>query len=257
MDVHIKRRGSGDHGSLLCEAAGLRWLAAADAAPVVRVLAVDDDALELERLRSVRPTPEAAETFGRHLSEVHAAGAPAFGSPPDGWTGDIWIGVQSQPARPTPTWGPFFAEQRIAVFLPRAVDNGNLTVAESDLVLRVCERIAAGEFDAMGLPGPPEPARIHGDLWTGNLIFTDRGGVLIDPAAHGGHRLTDPAMLALFGAPHLETILNAYAESAGLVDGWHEALVLHQMHPLATHSVRHGRGYGTALVSAARRVAAW
>ena len=43
------------------------------------------------------------------------------------------------------------------------------------------------------------PARLHGDLWAGNLLWTADGGVLIDPAAHGGHRETDLAMLALFG----------------------------------------------------------
>ena len=45
------------------------------------------------------------------------------------------------------------------------------------------------------------------------------GGVLIDPAAHGGHRETDLAMLALFGAPHLEEILAGYQEAHPLRDG--------------------------------------
>src|SRR6478752_4834379 len=57
--------------------------------------------------------------------------------------------------------------------------------------------VAAGTFDSA------EPAsRLHGDLWSGNVLWTAREAVLIDPAAHGGHRETDLAMLALFGAPH-------------------------------------------------------
>ena len=88
------------------------------------------------------------------------------------------------------------------------------------------------------------PARIHGDLWAGNLIWTADGAVLIDPAAHGGHGLTDLAMLALFGAPGLVAILGAYAEAADLPDGWRDLIGLHQLHPLLVHAVTHGPRYG-------------
>ena len=43
-------------------------------------------------------------------------------------------------------------------------------------------------------------------LWSGGR------GWLIDPAAHGGHRETDLAMLALFGAPFLARIIACYEE---------------------------------------------
>ena len=56
------------------------------------------------------------------------------------------------------------------------------------------ERCAAGDFD-----DDDPPARLHGDLWSGNVMWTPTGAVLIDLAAHGGHRETDLAMLALFG----------------------------------------------------------
>ena len=48
---------------------------------------------------------------------------------------------------------------------------------------------------------PPEPpARLHGDLWAGNrLVDGDGRSWLIDPAAHGGHREFDLAMMRLFG----------------------------------------------------------
>ena len=80
--------------------------------------------------------------------------------------------------------------------------------------------------------------------------------VLIDPAAHGGHRETDLAMLALFGTPYLEEILRGYQERHRLRDGWRERVPLHQLHPLATHAAGHGPAYAVALVDAARRVLA-
>ena len=104
------------------------------------------------------------------------------------------------------------------------------------------------------LAGPQEPpARIHGDLWSGNVLWGSDGTAwLIDPAAHGGHRETDLAMLALFGAPHLQRLLDAYAEAAPLADGWRERVPLHQLHPLLVHAVLFGGGYGARAAQAAR-----
>ena len=103
----------------------------------------------------------------------------------------------------------------------------------------MCERLIAGEFD----DGRP-PSRIHGDLWGGNLLYSRRGAVLIDPAAHGGHGLTDLAMLELFGTEHLARVQAGYAESAGLAADWRELVGLHQLHPVLVHAVSHGAAYG-------------
>ena len=50
----------------------------------------------------------------------------------------------------------------------------------------------------MGRAAADKPARIHGDLWSGNVMWTADSGqseaVLIDPAAHGGHREEDLAI---------------------------------------------------------------
>jgi len=96
------------------------------------------------------------------------------------------------------------------------------------------------------------PARIHGDLWAGNVLFERHGAVLIDPAAHGGHAETDMAILALIGAPYLDEVLAAYEQEASLGAGWRERVPVHQLHPLAVHAAGHGRGYGVALADAAR-----
>ena len=87
-------------------------------------------------------------------------------------------------------------------------------------------------------------------LWSGGR------GWLIDPAAHGGHRETDLAMLALFGAPHLDRILAAYQEAAPLADGWRARVPLHQLHPLLVHVCLFGGSYRDAALDAARRVLA-
>ena len=105
------------------------------------------------------------------------------------------------------------------------------------------------------LAGPDEPpARLHGDLWSGNLIWGQESRVwLIDPAAHGGHRESDLAMLALFGCPQLPRVVDAYREVTPLADGWEDRVALHQLFPLLVHACMFGGGAGGATVRRAGR----
>lgn len=245
----VKTSGAGPN-FFAVEAAGLRWLAAAgsQAARVVGVREVSAERIVLDRLESARPTATAAADFGRALAVTHAAGAAAFGQPPDGWSGDGYIGRQALSLRPTAHWGTFYAEQRLTPYARRARNLGHLSETGAADVDRVCARLVNGDFD-----DDRSPARIHGDLWAGNVVFTADGVVLIDPAAHGGHGLTDLAMLHLFGAPQLDVITVAYARAAELEAGWEALIGLHQLHPLLVHAVSHGAAYGVEAASVARR----
>jgi fructosamine-3-kinase len=223
------------------EAAGLAWLANAGpgSARVVQVLDVRPESISLQRLTPTAPTRAAAAVFGRALVRTHAAGAAHFGSGPDGWRGDGFIGRQELSLAPQAPWGAFYADQRLLPYAEQAARLQHLSRGGLNAVHRVCGRLHAGDWD-----DDRSPARIHGDLWTGNVVFTAAGVVLIDPAAHGGHPLTDLAMLELFGAPHLAAITGAYAEEAGLSPGWRDLIGLHQLHPLLVHAASHGPAYG-------------
>lgn len=240
-------------GFFAAEAAGLRWLAAAGpgAAEVVDVRTVEADAIELAELTPARPSVEAAADVGRALARTHGAGAAHFGSPPDGYDGPTFIGRQPMECRPYADWGVFYAETRVLPYLRRAHERGHVDVATTDLVERACGLLAEGHLD-----GSATPARLHGDLWSGNLFWTTAGAVLIDPAAHGGHPETDLAMLDLFGAPYLEVILAAYEETAPPADGRRDRVPAHQLHPLAVHAASHGASYAEPLRRAAERTLA-
>lgn len=248
-DSFVKTHPSGPDAYLV-EAAGLAWLAAAGptAARIVEVREVNPTRLVLQRLTSAAPERRAAREFGVALAATHAAGAQSFGCPPDGWRGDGYIGTQPMSLRPTSTWGRFYADQRLLPYAEAAYRIGNLSIAGRELIDRLAQRLTDGVYD-----DDRPPARIHGDLWAGNVIFTERGVVLIDPAAHGGHGLTDLAMLHLFGAPELRTITDAYAAAARLPSGWRELIGLHQLHPLLVHAVTHGSGYGAEAAAVAAR----
>ena len=231
------------------EAAGLRWLAEAGGVDVPEVLAVEDDCLVVAWVEGSRPTVEAAERFGRTLAATHASGCPGFGT---GSGRDGYIGTLPLPNRGAPTWPEFYATRRVLPYLKLASDRGGISSEDRNAVERVVRRIVE-------LAGPDEPpARLHGDLWSGNLVWGLGARVwLIDPAAHGGHRETDLAMLALFGCPQLPRVLDAYREVAPLADGWEDRVALHQLFPLLVHACHFGRGsagtgYGARAGDAAR-----
>jgi fructosamine-3-kinase len=245
----VKTRADAPQGFFEAEAAGLRWLGAARGARVAGVVAVQPGRIELERIDETRPTAAAAREFGAALARTHDAGADAFGAPPDGWTGPCFIGRRPLPVARERRWGVFYARDRVLPYAEVAVSAGNLPVSGLDLVRQACERIAAGEFD-----DDESPARIHGDLWNGNVLFGTEGVVLIDPAAHGGHRETDLAQLALFGAPFLDDLFAGYRDAHALADGWRERVPAHQLHILLVHAVLFGGGYARQALDAASTV---
>ena len=249
METFRKSRAGAPDGFFACEAAGLRWLPVPGGPRVAQVLDVGTSYLELERLEPVAPTPPAARSFGRALSTLHDAGASAYGAGPPGFEDGGFFGPLDDPLPMAggswADWPTFYAAARLRPVVEQGRERGVLDAGDAALAERVCGRLP-------GLAGPSAdepPARLHGDLWSGNVLWArsgDDGGaeaVLIDPAAHGGHRETDLAMLALFGAPHLGEILAGYQERHRLTRGWQQRVRLHQLYPLAVHAVLFGGGY--------------
>jgi fructosamine-3-kinase len=247
--VFVKRSAGAPAAFFACEAAGLQWLSTADGGvPCARVLAHDGTSLTLERLDGAPPTRTAAVEFGKRLARTHDAGADAFGAPPDGWAGPGFFGPLRQPLPmsycASDRWGSFYANERLAPMADLAATR--LDSVTRDAVAAVIACCDAGDFD-----DGDAPARLHGDLWSGNVMWTSAGAVLIDPAAHGGHRETDLAMLALFGCPHFDAVIEGYTAHRPLRVGWRDRVGLHQIYPLLAHVVLFGGGYSGQTLAAA------
>ncbi len=239
-------------GANAAEAAGLRWLAEGGDVPLPSVYAHDEDWLLIEHVPAGSPSVDAAHRFGRGLAALHLRGAPAFGAAPPGGPAAAWIGLAAMRNAPTGDWPTFYLRHRIEPYLRDSRDRGTLSTEQAAVIERV-------GTDLAGIAGPPEPpARLHGDAWSGNVHWSSTGSVwLLDPAAHGGHRETDLAMLRLFGVPMLDHILAAYTDAAAamgapLADGWTDRVGLHQLFPLLVHTVLFGGGYAAQAVAAAR-----
>lgn len=229
------------------EAAGLAWLGEPGVVAVPSVLAVsdgDDDRppfLVLEWVDAGAGGSDAAgeARFGRQLAALHRIGAPSFGRADRRTTGS-----RALPNEPCDSWVEFYATQRLQPLIRLASDAAALdhrALADLEWV--------AGHLDDLG--GPEEsPARLHGDLWAGNRIVDATGSSwLIDPAAHGGHREFDLAMMRLFGG-FASDCFEDYNDAFPLADGWQERVALHQLAPLTVHAIKFGGGYGPATVRA-------
>jgi fructosamine-3-kinase len=229
---------------LAVEADGLAWLREAGAVHVPAVLALTEAALVLEWIDVGARSPDSDELLGRGLAGLHAAGADAFGWHRDGYIGSL---PQSNAPASDPgdagdagDWPTFWFTHRIEPLSRQARRRGRVDGGFTALVKRLGARIA-------DLSGPAEPpARLHGDLWAGNVLV-DRSGEpwLVDPAAYGGHREVDLAMLHLFGQPS-PACASAYHEAFPLADGWRDRLTLWQLEPLLTHTVMFGGSYGAS-----------
>ena len=228
--VFVKAHANPPAGMFAAEAVGLDWLRPGPLR-IPRVLAVGASWLALEWLELAGSLPPAGlAALGRGLATLHRLGAPSFGFPTDNF-----LATLPQRNAAAPAWPELYVERRLRPLVELGLARGRMPDVRGAL-----DALAARQ-DRFGPPEPP--ARLHGDLWWGNVSACGGEPVLIDPAVYGGHREIDLAMLALFG-PLPEALLAAYDEVWPLAEGWRDRLPLHQLYPLTAHAVLFGGGYG-------------
>jgi fructosamine-3-kinase len=242
--VFVKTHAAPPAGAYACEAEGLVWLRAPGALGVPEVLAVNEQLLVLEWIEQGARGRDFDERFGRGLAQLHRAGAPSFGMAGPGYLANLPLDN-----RPHTSWSAFYAEQRLLPLGARARDAGWLSAATLARLEALCARLGV-------LCGADEPAsRLHGDLWSGNVMVDAQGApVIVDPAAYGGDREVDLAMLQLFGAPSAR-FFAAYAEVYPPRPGADERVALYQLLPLLVHVCLFGASYVAQLERALARYA--
>jgi fructosamine-3-kinase len=247
--LFAKANGRAPHGMFAAEARGLAWLDEARALRIPRVVAVSrvEDAqqfLVLELVTTGPPARDFDERLGRGLAALHGCGAPGFGLDHDNFIGRL---PQSNAA--APSWADFYRGRRLEAQLELATEGGLTTTR----MRRGFDRLWGALEELVGSPEPP--ARLHGDLWGGNLLCDEVGApCLIDPAVYGGHREMDLAMMRLFGGFGAR-VFAAYEEAWPLADGHRERVALYQLYPLMAHVNLFGGGYVGSVETALDRLA--
>jgi fructosamine-3-kinase len=235
--VFVKSNDEADPRMFACEARGLEWLREADAIRIPRVLAHGEDDiafLVLERITTAARAADYEDRLGRGLAVLHRAG---WDDRRFGFNEPNFIGSLTQENTCADTWPDFYVTRRLEPQVRTAIDRGRAPAS--------WQRGFARLFAVMDdLAGPPEPpSRLHGDLWSGNVMVDEHGApCLIDPAVYAGHREVDLAMLRLFGGMSART-LAAYHEAAPLAAGHESRVALYQLYPLLVHVNLFGGSY--------------
>lgn len=208
-------------GPVAGEARMLRAIAATGC-PTPEIVGSDAVCLLMGRLPQGRASDRGWAEAGRAIARLHATTGRAYG-----WKGDHAIGAAVQPGGWDTDWPRFWGVRRLLAWP---------TALPVDLARRL-ERLALRLSSV--LPARPPASLLHGDLWTGNLIFDDRFQGLIDPACYHGDAEVDLASLTAFGSPP-EPFWTAYG---ALRDGWQERRPIYRLWIALLHLRLFGAGY--------------
>ncbi len=228
------------------EAQGLQWLRDTGTVNIPEVILVSDDPplLALQWVEQGRASSEGSEReLGRGLAALHQQTFDCFGRPDERTTGSLAV-----PNQPTADWISFYSSCRLQPLAKIAASRGSLPASDINRIERLAESLSQFDNDDV------QASLLHGDLWAGNrLVDTEGRSWLIDPAAHGGHREFDLAMMRLFGG-YGDACFDAYNEAYPLVAGWQLRIPLHQMAPLIVHAIKFGGGYVGSVADALDRL---
>lgn len=194
------------------------------------VIAYDEYHLLLEYLKPGRPDPADA---GRQLAGLHQVEQDSFGLEYDNFIGSI-IQANSRQAR----WSDFFFQNRILRLIK------DLSISSEDL--KIWQRLRP--FLDTNLPHNIKPRLLHGDLWSGNLYYANKGAFFIDPAIYFGDRCVELAFTQLFGGLS-QRFYDAYHEVLPIPDYFYDLKDLYNIYPLLVHARLFGGNYYQAALS--------
>lgn len=226
------------------EAKGLKLLNNAGAGlhiPVVHV--AKDDFLLLEFIPEGGGKAESGRQFGKALAQLHQQTSDQFGLDHNNYIGRL---PQSNTFHSN--WADFFALERIEPQIKMCVETNKL---DSSILRKV-----QGMYKKFGAIFPTElPALLHGDLWSGNFMFTKSGKTSIyDPAVYFGHREMDLAMTRLFGGFSAD-FYDGYNEIYPLQGGFDNRISIYNLYPILVHANLFGGSYARQAENIIKRYA--
>lgn len=218
----VKTHASPPEGLFPAEAKGLDALACAGmTTPAVRY--VDEGGVVMEYLAPGSPNPKGLAT---QIARLHGISASTYG-----WSAPVFLGRFRLPESIDSTdWVAFWTTYRIRPLIAATAPTLGPLASRLESLLE-------------GYTPPMEgPVLLHGDLWNGNVLMTDRGAALIDPSVWYGERAVDLSMMRLFGG-FSSRFWSIYRDLRPISPAVEEAIPYYQLYYLLVHVHFFGAGY--------------
>ncbi|MEO9887568.1 MAG: fructosamine kinase family protein [Balneola sp.] len=228
----LKWNGSAPEHMFKSESKGLKMLFDAKTELIIpEVILIGKDFLLLSLIESCSANSASDFNFGVQLAKLHRNSSENFGLDHDNF-----IGKLPQRNRTHKSWANFFIQERIEPQIKLGIDSGKFL----DSLDNKIEKLASVVEKLF--PDEP-PALLHGDLWSGNYMYTTNGiASIYDPAVYYGHREMDLAMTKLFGG-FSKDFYEGYDSEYPLEDGFEERIQLCNLYPILVHANLFGGGY--------------
>jgi len=232
---YIKSNNTPFRDSLIKEAQGLNLLrryTVGENLRVVEVFDVDEQCLTMTRVDPVPATKEHWTRLARGLASLHEQRMPGYGL-----DGDNYIGLSPQSNGISSDWGRFFIEKRLRVQVDN-IASPALRKQFSAVLTGADHRLAEFLRETC-----QHPSLLHGDLWSGNVLFGRYDDVwLIDPAIYYGDAEADLAMTEMFGG-FSSDFYSIYCRLRPLSSAYLRKKVIYNLYHYLNHLNLFGQGY--------------
>ncbi len=209
--------------------------------PVPQVFSVGKNYLLMEYIEEESRSRDAMETeAAKILSKMHSV---TNESRMYGYYYDTSIGPFRQVNEQTQyNWSLFLGQMRILPMAKICYEKGEIDIKTVERLEGLCRDLYK-RIDMNSIT----PSLLHGDLWSGNILFNIKGATLIDPAIYFGDREMELAFILLFNT-FGDTFFNIYTEVHPLSDDFYDTKVpLYQLYPLLVHVALYGSSYSGIL----------
>ena len=237
MSHFVKTNHSEFDDSLIQEVYGLKQLALnieSNTIPnlkIPRVYSVSRTQLCIERIYPSNASQQQQRQFAQGLAMLHQIRQSSYGLAVSNY-----IGLAPQLNNISDNWGEFFLKQRLQFQVMRI---SNISLQQR--FIRDLDEIGEALVEFLNA-WCKYPSLLHGDLWSGNVLFDNKGTWLIDPAIYYGDAEVDVAMTKMFGG-FTQDFYRAYDEVNPLSKVFEKKTIIYNLYHYLNHFNLFGMSY--------------